>query len=112
MGDPEAISLKTIKKMTKMDTVLSQVKEAIQARKPCPPGNQYRPFTKVYDELTVEHGVVVRGQRVVVPQGATQDCIELAHRGHQGPAATLAALRDKVWFPGMKASVDGHVETC
>ena len=110
--DPEAISLKTIKKMTKMDTVLSQVKEAIQARKPCPPGNQYRPFTKVYDELTVEHGVVVRGQRVVVPQGATQDCIELAHRGHQGPAATLAALRDKVWFPGMKASVDGHVETC
>ena len=82
------------------------------ARKTCPQGNQYRSFTKVYDELTVEHGVVVRGQRIVVPQGATQDCVELAHRGHQGPAATLAALRDKVWFPNMKAAVDGHVETC
>ena len=109
---PEAISISKVEEEIKRDPVLCQVREAITNRTRCPSGTNFAPYKKLYDELVVEQGVVIRGQRVVVPQGLIQDCVELAHRGHLGPAATIAALREKVWFPNMKVTVDMFVETC
>ena len=50
--------------------------------------------------------------RIVLPRGLVRDCVELAHRGHPGPGATIALLQEKVWFPEMRKTVDLFVETC
>ena len=109
---PEAVTLQMVQEETGKDPTLSKVREAILARRSCPAGPQFSTYLKIFDELVVEQEVVVRGQNIVLPQGLVQDCVELAHRGHLGPGATIALLRETVWFPRMKTTVDLFVESC
>ena len=89
---PEAVTLEKVVEETKKDSVLYQIWAAIQERRQCPEGPKFNTYRKIFDELVVEQGVVVRDQRIVLPRGLIRDCVELAHRGHPGPGATIALL--------------------
>ena len=57
-------------------------------------------------------GIVVRGDRIVVPKLLRQRMIEITHEGHQGQVRTKQLLRAHVWFPGMDSQRDKFVSTC
>ena len=56
-----------------------------------------------------QDGVVLRGNRIVVPDILQQSTVELAHEGHQGINKTKSLLREKVWFPGIDEMVADRV---
>lgn len=57
---------------------------------------------KVKDELTVtSSGIILRGNRIVIPKVLRQDILKIAHEGHQGVVKTKQLIPQKVWFPGI-----------
>ena len=109
---PQALSLTDIKTATDEDPALSLLRQAIHARQRCPSHPSLSPFIKIYDELTTEGGVIVRGHRIVLPQTLHQKAIELSHAGHVGPTTTIAHLRERLWFPNLAAITQAHVDAC
>ena len=85
------------------------------------PSNQdLATFTKVWQELTVVDGLLLRGKPIVVPDGNLgedcgtlhQWCVELAHKGHQGTAGTKQLLRTRLLWPGMDRFLEARGKFC
>ena len=59
-------------------------------------------------------GVVLRGNRIVVPSRVRASAVELAHVGHmhQGIVKTKSLYLEKVWFPGIDTMVKDKVDNC
>ena len=69
---------------------------------------------KVSEELTAstDLDLLLRANRIVIPQALAQTIIDIAHEGHQGMTKTKQLLREKVWFPNMDTLVDNTVRDC
>jgi len=74
------------------------------------------PSVKLYfsyrDELTVQDGIIYRGERVVIPQSMRRTAKERVHDGHLGINACLRRARDVMYWPGMSADIRQYIETC
>ena len=78
------------------------------------------PFRKIFHELTSVNGVIMKGDKLYIPNieitpgaGSLQRlCVELAHEGHQGETKTKKLLRSKVWFPGIEKLIEEKVQIC
>ena len=67
-------------------------------------------YQHVYPELSVSaDGVVLRGNRIVVPRNLIARVLELAHAGHQGIVKTKSLIRSKIWYPGIDKQVERKV---
>lgn len=64
------------------------------------------------EELLTIGYVVLRGHRLVIPKVMREQCVKLAHQGHQGIIKTKQRLRTKVWWPQMEKDVEKFVKTC
>ena len=73
----------------------------------CLPG-----YKAVHTELSECEGVLLRGNRIVVPVALRKTVISLAHEGHQGIVKTKHLLRSKVWWPGMDSEVEKLCRGC
>ena len=67
-----------------------------------------RKYSNVFNELAVVDGLVLRGERIVVPQTLREAIGKIAHEGHQGIVRTKQLLRAHVWFPCMDTMVEKH----
>ena len=65
-------------------------------------------YSNVFDELAVVDGLVLRGERIVVPRELRETIVTIAHEGHQGIVRTKQLLRAHVWFPGIDKMVKKH----
>ena len=71
----------------------------------------------VFHELTYIDQVLLRGDRLVLPDAELgpgsgslrQLVVDNAHEGHQGIVKCKRLLRAKVWFPGMDAMMERKV---
>ena len=69
-------------------------------------------YSKVSIDLSLEAGVLFRGEQAVVPISLQQQVLQLAHEGHPGIVKMRQRLRDCVWWPGINNDVDRHVKHC
>ena len=69
-------------------------------------------FRKIADELSVEDGLVLRGQQVVVPPLCVKDVLHRLHAGHQGIEKTKRRARHTVFWPGYTAAITEIVSNC
>ena len=111
-GVPQALSIEAIKLATQQDTHLHQLQQAITNRQKCPETPALQLYTKIYNELTTENGVIVRGHRIVIPPSLSNTAIELSHTGHVEPTTTIAHLRERMWFPNLATIAQTYVEAC
>ena len=117
---PEALSKYNIIKATAQDATLKEVMRLISNGQwnNLKPVNGVDPntlkiFANVRNELTsVDGNIVLRGNRIVIPDALQKRDIELAHEGHQGLVKTCSLLRSKVWFPKMDTAVDQVLKKC
>ena len=58
------------------------------------------PETKdIRDESSVYDGVVIRGERVVVPMSLRRDMLRRPHYAHSGVVSTLSLVRESIYWP-------------
>ncbi len=69
-------------------------------------------YKRLKDKLLAYSGVVLRGNRIVVPSKLRERAIELAHVGHQGILKTKRLILEKVWFSRIAKIVKDKVDNC
>ena len=107
---PKAMTLEEIKQETKEDVELQAVIKAVETDQWNSP--EVQPYKKLNDELSVYNGLVLRGNRIVIPVSLRSKAVDLAHQGHQGIVKTKQLIRDKVWFPAIDKMAEQKVQNC
>ena len=108
---PDAVTLPVVKHYTKSDKQLSQLVKDVQSGRLRQELKDTK-YGKVFPELTYTQGVLLRQERLVIPQELRADVVALAHEGHPGIVPMLRQLRQDVWWPGMTEMVKEYVATC
>ena len=114
---PTALKLKKVEEEAEEDPTYQELKwTGHDGKKSNNP--DLAPYAHVWKELTVKDGLVLQGERIVVPDRdpgegngtLRQCCVELGHKGHQGAAGTKWLLR--LWWPGMDRQAKARVASC
>lgn len=71
-----------------------------------------RPYAKMKDLLCVDNGMVVCGQRLVVPRKLRKEVLQRLHSSHQGIERTRRRARQSVYWPGIDSDVQNTVQSC
>ena len=109
---PDAVTLPLLKLATGGDVVLAKVMEDVRKGK-MSSDTETSGYGKVFEELTVADGVLLRGEKLVIPSKLQADVIALAHEGHGlGESKTVSLLRERVWFPRLSRMTKEYVSTC
>lgn len=70
------------------------------------------PYFSYRDELTIQDGIIYRGDRIVIPKSLQKEMKERVHTGHLGINSCLRRARDLLFWPGMSMEIRQYVETC
>ena len=99
---------------TEEDRELQELKLFLQKpSKPATMPKDIQSYKNVVAELnTSADGVILRGQRIVIPKTLRNLTIDLAHTGHQGIVKTKSLVRSQLWFPGIDSLVERKVQRC
>ena len=108
---PTAVTLEEIKQAIKKEPMLVLLTQDLKTGRMSKEVGGTE-FKKVFGELTHTQGLLLRGDRLVMPKDLQARVIAAAHEGHQGEEKTLRYLRERVWFPGMTEMCKEFVQTC
>ena len=70
------------------------------------------PYFHFRDELSVQHGVIFKGERAVIPKELRRDMMKRIHSSHIGVEGCLRRARESIYWPGMNAEVKDFIEQC
>ena len=106
---PSAITLQELLLTSECDPTLKTIKEALDT------GNWSaapKPFADLKDELCQKRGIILRNNRIVVPDALRARILQLAHEGHQGITKVKQHPRQRVWWPGIDIQAERYVREC
>ena len=64
------------------------------------------------DGLSVQDGLVLKGERLVVPQSMREEIKQKLHQSHLGLQGCLRRGREVVYWPGMNKDIEDFISTC
>uniref|UniRef100_A0A1I8FTT0 ANK_REP_REGION domain-containing protein n=1 Tax=Macrostomum lignano TaxID=282301 RepID=A0A1I8FTT0_9PLAT len=109
---PKGLTIDRIRAATERDPalVVVRVMRALATENwSCGAASPAHSFRSLKAELSVHAGLLLRGNRIVIPAELQQLTIGLAHQGHLGQKKTCDRLQRKVWWPGMTKQVEAVV---
>ena len=71
-----------------------------------------KPYRTFIEELSIVDGVILKGQRVVVPAIMKAEMLQLIHEGHLGIEKCKRRARDILYWPNMNQDVYDTVSHC
>ena len=103
------------KEETGKDERLQAVKEVVkkgwpQTKQNLP--NRVKTYFDYRDELVWHDGLLLRGDRVVVPKFLRKVIIRDLQTAHQGTGSTLRRARESVYWPNMSNDNKEHISRC
>ena len=106
---PCAMATEDIRRASFADPEICQINEALATSQlqliP-------KPFQAISDELSTTNGILLRGNRIVLPQSLQTQAVILAHEDHAGITRTKQRLRSKLWWPKMDTAVEEYINKC
>jgi hypothetical protein len=76
----------------------------------CP--TQITPYFSIRDELSVQDGLIFRGERVVIPASMRNQMKKAIHTSHLGEESCLRRAREALYWPGMNAEIKTFISAC
>ena len=101
-----------IKHWTDRDPLLSSVRNRILQGWHLPNKEELRLFIGRKDELSVQDGCILWGNRVVIPQAGHAAVMRELHEGHPGICRMKSLARSVAWWPGIDADLERMVKDC
>ena len=105
----------SLQEETQKDVTLSALQEMVTTGSPdrCQEvPKPLRPYWGIRDELSVEHGLVTKGDRIVVPTSMRQEILSSIHAGHQGSEKCKQSTRTCVNWPLMNNDIEELIHEC
>ena len=109
------VSWNMVKEATLSDDILSKLLEIIQqgfpenCREMSP---ELRPYHRLADSLCTIDGVILMGQRIVIPASLRPSILEALHAAHQGINSMCARAIDSVYWPNLSVDITRVREEC
>ena len=106
---PIALTPREVEEASMDDPELREIRDCVRNQnwEDCEPS-----YKVIKDELTVYGGLVLRGDRIVIPHSLRKQVLQLAHEGHQGIVKTKNRLRSKVWWPKIDKDAERLCKVC
>ena len=113
----DCIGLATIATETENDQTLKQLWNIINKSQtwiPKDESEKLKRFTKILPELTVTgNGIILKSERIILPEALQALAIELAHRGsHTRQSGMERRLRAHFFFHDMESKVEKFLSNC
>ncbi|KAL0151738.1 hypothetical protein M9458_052964, partial [Cirrhinus mrigala] len=104
-----------LKEQTATDPTLQQLCRIIhqgwpdgQAKLPL----QLRQYYPYRDELATKDGIVMKGQKAVIPKSLQKEYTTILHRGHPGVESTKRRARGVVFWPSLNKDIEERCTSC
>lgn len=100
---------------TKEDEELSELHQVILSGWPTARSQvpvKLEKYWNYREELTLAQGVILKGQKILVPGSLRGEMLEKLHEGHLGITKTLMRAREVLFWPGMSADVTEKIKQC
>ena len=63
-------------------------------------------------EITVQQGILMKGDRVIIPSKLRLDVLDKIHTGHQGIQKCRERAKSGVWWPNLSKQIEDLVREC
>jgi hypothetical protein len=73
---------------------------------------ELRQFWDHRDDLSLTDGIILKGQRIVIPHELQHQTLMKLHAAHQGMVRTKQLARDLVFWPGINSQIEDIVSRC
>ena len=71
-----------------------------------------QPYLSAASEITVNNGLLLKGNRIIIPSVLRLDILDKLHSGHQGISKCRERARQAVWWPGLNRQLEELVRSC
>ena len=69
-------------------------------------------FWPLREELSLEDGIILKGNKILVPPTLRMEMLELIHEGHQGVERCINKARESLYWPGYREDIKQLIEKC
>ena len=73
---------------------------------------QVTPYFNFRDELSVQDGLIFKGERLVIPASMRAELREALHEAHLGIESCLRRAREAIYWPGMNSDIRHFISSC
>ena len=110
-----AARLQQIREETANDLILSKLLEVVHngwpdKREKCP--QVLHDYWNFREELTIEDGILLKGNRIIIPTTLRQEMLNIVHHGHLGQEKCLLRARTSIYWPGITKDIINTVKEC
>ena len=74
--------------------------------------DKYKHFYKRKNELSIEAGCLLWGNRVIIPEKLKPKLIDELHRDHPGASRMKSVARSYFWYPGLDKDLEDRAHGC
>ena len=71
-----------------------------------------KPYECIKNELSIQNGIIIRGDRIVLPLSLRNNALKIVHEGHLGIERCKSLLRQKLYWPGLDKQVIEFINGC
>ena len=71
-----------------------------------------RDFWSYRDELTIQNGIILKGQQVLIPEAVREDILQQLHASHLSIEKTRRLARESVFWPGINKDIEQLCQSC
>ena len=71
-----------------------------------------KPYYSIANELLVCNNLLLRGNRIVIPQSLQQEMLTKLHSGHQGITKCRERARQAIWWLGINRDIETMISKC
>ena len=107
--------LKELPREMAFDPTLQFVKKAVLDGFPDTKDEQpavIHQYFEIRDELSVDDGVILKGQRCIIPQTLRQKIKQKQHNSQIGSHGCFCRARETVYWPGMNTEITDYIQKC
>ena len=104
---------KIFQEETKVDPILSKINKFLETNKwPQKLSADMKDFHQIRHELIREDGLILFGNRIIVPINLRKEILKLLHEGHLGVSKTRNKARAKFYWPNMSKEIETYINNC
>ena len=70
------------------------------------------PYFNIRDELSVQSGIILRGERAVIPKSVRRDMLQRIHASHMGIEGCLRRARECLYWSAMSSQIKDLIQHC
>ena len=114
-ANTKIMNTERIREAITADPTMSLLKDTIykgwpEYRKQCP--TTLWEYWTFRCDLILEDGLILKGDRIVIPEALRPSVLETLHTGHQGETKCILLARESTFWPGINQSIRNMVKAC